>query len=158
MTSRLGLSGVVVGTLAITLAYGSAFLPGGTPAWGPWLFVFGTATIMLAMIVLGAARVRGGVGGLLVPLVGVYALLLAGFGAVLRMPPDTGAGTALWFGLPPRAAIVLYGIGLLPLFVLPVAYALTFESLTMRPEDLARIEAAKAARRAAGEPVGGGHG
>jgi hypothetical protein len=158
MTPRLGLAGVSAGTVAITLAYASAFLPGGTPAWGPWLFVFGTATIMLAMIVLGAARVRGGVGGLVVPLVGVYVLLLVGFGAVLRMPADGGADTALWLGLPPRAAIVLYGIGLLPLFVLPVAYALTFESLTMRSEDLARIEAAKAARRAAGERVGGEHG
>ncbi|HEX5634446.1 MAG TPA: hypothetical protein VFX50_14495 [Gemmatimonadales bacterium] len=157
MTRRIALGALVGGTCAIALAYASAFLPGGVPAWGPWCFLFGTATVMLATIVLGAARARVGVAKLAVPLAAIYALLLAGFGAVLRMPAETGADTALWLGLPPRAAIVMYAIGLLPLFVLPVAYALTFESLTLRPEDLARIEAIKAARLAKAREAGGGH-
>jgi hypothetical protein len=48
-------------------------------------------------------------------------------------------------GLPRRAAIVLYGIGLLPLFVLPVAYALTFDEMTLSEEDLERVRRAAAA-------------
>jgi hypothetical protein len=43
---------------------------------------------------------------------------------------------------------VVFGIGLLPVLVLPVAYALTFEAQTLRDEDLERVRAAGAARRA----------
>jgi hypothetical protein len=65
----------------------------------------------------------------------------------LALPPET-EGAALWLGLPRRAALVLYGIGLLPVAILPVAYARTFDSLTLRPEDLERIRAARARREA----------
>jgi len=61
------------------------------------------------------------------------------------MPPET-ATSPLWLGLPFRAAVVLYGIGILPLFVLPFAYALTFESLTLSEADLERVRQVKAAR------------
>ena len=47
--------------------------------------------------------------------------------------------STLWLGLPARAAIVIYGIGLLPIVVLPVAYALTFESQTLTAEDIERV-------------------
>jgi hypothetical protein len=47
---------------------------------------------------------------------------LIGFGAALLLPAETATGP-LWLGLPRRAAMVLLGIGLLPLFVLPFAYA-----------------------------------
>jgi hypothetical protein len=47
---------------------------------------------------------------------------------------------------------VLYGIGLLPTLVLPVAYALTFADQTLRPEDLERVlETARAARELRGD-------
>jgi len=61
---------------------------------------------------------------------------------VLVMPAETES-SPLWFGLPARAAVVLYGIGVLPLFVLPIAYALTFDSLTLSEADLERVRAAK---------------
>jgi hypothetical protein len=34
---------------------------------------------------------------------------------------------------------VIYGIGLLPIIVLPVAYALTFEAQTLNAEDVERV-------------------
>jgi hypothetical protein len=43
MAQRIGLSGLFGGVLAVTLAYGSVFLPDGPPAWAPWLFVAGMA-------------------------------------------------------------------------------------------------------------------
>jgi len=43
--------------------------------------------------------------------------------------------------LPARAAVVIYGIGLLPIVVLPVAYALTFETQTLSAEDVERVRA-----------------
>ncbi|MBA2239290.1 MAG: hypothetical protein H0W24_11405, partial [Lysobacter sp.] len=62
---------------------------------------------------------------------------------------DLGAAEPLLFGLPQRAAIIVYGVGLLPTLVLPVAYALTFEAQTLRDEDLERVRAVGRAWRAA---------
>jgi hypothetical protein len=36
---------------------------------------------------------------------------------------------------------VIYGIGLLPIVVLPVVYALTFESQTLSADDVQRVRA-----------------
>lgn len=157
MTQRFALAALVAGTLLIAAAYAAQLLLGSAPAWAPWAYLVGMSTAMLAMLVLGAARSRIGVGRLALPIACMYVLLLAGFGMALTLPPETTADPTLWLGLPRRAAIVLYGIGVLPLFLLPVAYALTFESMTLREEDLARVAEARREREAVvGESVGGG--
>ena len=146
MTRRYALAGFVAGIVMIAIAYATAFLPGGAPGWATWSYMVGTSTSMLAMMVLGAARGPAGIGRLVWPFALIYAVLLLGFGSVLLMSPETGPETSLWLGLPPRAAIILYGIGILPLFLLPVAYALTFDSMTLGEEDLARLAAIREAR------------
>jgi len=143
---RAALAAIVLSTCLIGAGYAAVLVLGRTPEWAPWCFMLGTATVMVATIVLGAARRDGGVGRLALPFVLIYVLLVVGFGAVLSMPAETGADAPLWLGLPRRAAIVLYGIGILPLFLLPLAYAFTFESMTLRDDDLARIAAARRAR------------
>ncbi|HEX9249550.1 MAG TPA: hypothetical protein VF856_08620, partial [Gemmatimonadaceae bacterium] len=55
------------------------------------------------------------------------------------LPATEGPLSTLWLGLPARAAIVIYGVGLLPIVVLPIAYALTFESQTLSAEDVERV-------------------
>jgi hypothetical protein len=158
-TKRAALATIVLSTLMIGAGYAAVLVLGRAPAWAPWCFMIGTSTVMLGTIVLGAARGRSGVGRLAFPFLLIYALLLAGFGSVLVMPAETGAGTTLWLGLPPRAAIVLYGIGILPLFLLPLAYAWTFDAMTLSEEDLARVAAARPVREAAGTPPApGAHG
>jgi type II secretory pathway component PulM len=52
------------------------------------------------------------------------------------------ADPTLFLGLPPRAAVVLLGIGLLPLLVLPIAYALTFDEMTLNEADWEKIREA----------------
>jgi hypothetical protein len=146
MTRTVALGGLIGGIVLIAIAYITAFLPGGAPGWATWSYMIGTSTSMLAVMVLGAARGRGGIGGLVWPFALIYVVLLAGFGSVLLMPAETGPGGSLWLGLPPRAAIVLYGIGILPLFLLPFAYALTFDSMTLSEEDLARLAAVRRER------------
>lgn len=144
MSKRSALAGLVLSTLLIAAGYASAFLPGDPPAWAPWALAMGTALVMVASMALGAAR-RGGIGRLALPFALVFLILAGGFGAALAMPGVDAADTALWLGLPPRAAIVLYGIGLLPLFFLPLAYALTFDEMTLSEADLARVrDAARA--------------
>lgn len=158
MKQRFVLAALVAGTLLIAAAYAAQMLLGSAPAWAPWAYLVGMSTSMLAMLVLGAARSRTGAGRLALPIAFIYMLLLVGFGTALTLPPETTADARLWFGLPRRAAIVLYGIGVLPLFLLPIAYALTFESMTLREEDMARVAAARRAREAlAGESVSDGH-
>ena len=76
------------------------------------------------------------------PILLVFVLVGGGFLLALLLPPDTVNGP-YWLGLPRRAAVVLYGVGLLPLFVLPLAYAFTFDALTLSDEDLARVRAAR---------------
>ena len=157
MTQRVALAALVAGTLLIAAAYAAQMLLGSAPAWASWAYLVGMSTSMVAMLVLGAARSRTGVGRLALPLATVYVLLLAGFGLALTLSPETAADARLWLGLPRRAAIVLYGIGVLPLFVLPLAYALTFESMTLREEDMARVAAARRDREALAGESGEGH-
>lgn len=158
MTHRFALAALVAGTLLIAAAYAAQMILGAAPPWAPWAYLVGMSTAMLAMLVLGAARSRTGVGRLALPIALIYVLLLVGFGMALTLSPETTVDAPLWLGLPRRAAIVLYGIGVLPLFLLPIAYALTFESMTLREEDMTRVAAARREREAlTGQSVGGGH-
>lgn len=147
MTRRISLAALLAGTLAITAAYGSAFLAGPPPAWAAWALGIGTSVVMVASMALGAARQGKGIGRLKWPFAFVFVVLAGGFSAVMALP-DEPPGAPLFLGLPLRAAIVLIGIGLLPLLVLPVAYALTFDDMTLGEDDLARVRAAAKALQA----------
>ena len=98
-------------------------------------------------MVLGAARGRRGIGALKIPFAFVVATLAIGFGAALALPATESSLSRLWLGLPLRAAIVIYGVGLLPIVVLPVAYALTFETQTLTAEDVERVQTLARERR-----------
>jgi hypothetical protein len=155
MERRYSLAALLAGTLLIAAAYASAFLPGGAPPWAAWLFALGTPLAMVASMALGASGPRG-LGRLKVAFAIVFTILAGGFAAVLALPPADPADPALFLGLPTRAAIVLLGVGLLPLFVLPVAYALTFDDTTLTEGDLERVRAAALRiREEAAEPAAG---
>src|SRR3954452_1359072 len=145
MTRPIAMTALFLSTILIAAAYVGALVASAVPTWAPWALMIGTSTVMLATMVLGASRAGASIGRLTVPFAVMFFVLLVGFGAALVMPAET-AGSPLWFGLPARAAVVLYGVGVLPLFVLPIAYALTFESLTLSEADLERVRAAKRER------------
>lgn len=149
---RAALGGLVTATLAIAAAYGAALLPGDTPTWAAWPMALGVPLALVSTVVLGAARGGHVPRRLLAPFALVGVLLATGFALALALPDNLGAAEPLLLGLPRRAAIVVYGIGLLPIIVLPIAYALTFDAQTLRPEDLERVRAAGRAARAAAEP------
>ncbi len=148
MTRRTALAGFLAGTLAIAAGYGSAFLPGPPPAWAAWALATGSSLVMVAAMALGAVREGKGVGNLGWAFAFVFVVLAGGFAATMLLPAEA-PGAPLYFGLPLRAAIVLIGIGLLPLLVLPLAYALTFDEMTLSEDDLARVRAAALALRPA---------
>lgn len=147
-TKRAAITTLVVSTLAIGASYAAAFRDGGAPVWAGWLFALGMTGDLLGTLALGAMRPDRGLGRLVVPFVIMAILLGGGLAVVFLLPGDLGAAEPLLFGLPRRAAIVLYVIGLLPTLVLPVAYALTFADQTLRPEDLERILATARSARA----------
>ncbi len=149
MTKRTAIAATAVATVSIALAYVSAFVEGGT-RWGVWCMVVGLALMVVSLMALGVSRGKGGVGRLAIPLAFTFVVILGGFAAALLLPAE-GSGDRAVLGLPLRAAVVIYGIGLLPLLVLPLAYALTFDVMTLSEGDLARVKelgAAHAARQA----------
>lgn len=153
MARRNSLLALFLGTLACAAAYASAFLPGDPPGWSPWALGIGTAVVMVAASALGAARADTGIGRLKLPFAIAFLIVAGGFAAVLSMPAPDAANPRLFLGLPAGAAIVILGIGLLPLLVLPIAYALTFEDMTLSEADLARVRDAARAWQAAQNPA-----
>lgn len=141
VTRRASLVALFVGIAAIAVGYAAAFRTGGAPGWAPWLLAIGIPVALGAIMILGAARGSRGIGPLKFPFAFVVAVLVIGFGAALALPATESALSKLWLGLPARAAIVIYGIGLLPIIVLPVAYALTFETQTLSAEDVEQVRA-----------------
>jgi len=89
--------------------------------------ILGVATVMIALTALGIVNSQRIGSSLGIVLASTFILLILILGAALLLPPEVGDGTGLLLGLPRRAALVVYGIGILPLFILPIAYALTFE-------------------------------
>ncbi len=140
-TRNAALIALFVGIVAIAGGYAAAFSSGGTPVWAAWLLALGIPVALAAIMILGAARGRRGIGPLKLPFAFVALILVIGFGAALALPATEGPLSTLWLGLPARAAIVIYGVGLLPIVVLPIAYALTFETQTLSAEDIERVRA-----------------
>lgn len=139
LTRRLARMILILAILAIAGGYAAAFKPGGAPTWAPWLLAVGIPAALGGIMALGAARGSAGIGKLKFPFAFVFVVLTAGFCLALGLPANEGPGSALWLGLPVRAAIVIYGIGLLPIVVLPVAYALTFDTQTLSQSDIDRV-------------------
>jgi hypothetical protein len=151
MAKRISLAAIFAATLSIAAAYASAFLPGGAPGWAAWAMALGTAVMMVAATALGAAR-PGGLGPLRIPFALTFLILAGGFALALSLPAEA-PGAALILGLPVRAAVVLLGVGLLPLLVLPVAYAMTFDAMTLSEADLERVRRAAREAQAPGAAV-----
>jgi hypothetical protein len=148
-TRSFAISAVVLSTAMIAAAYGSALVGADGPApWAPWAFALGVPGAIVGVMVLGASRGRGGgVGRLIIPMTFVGLALATGFGLALGLPANEGTTSTLVLGLPLRAAIILYGIGLMPIVVLPVAYALTFETQTLNAADIERVRQAGVKQR-----------
>ena len=138
MTRTSAIAALFLSIVAIAIAYASAFSKTGTPPWSPWVVAVAVPVAIVAIMILGAAR-GDGVGRLKIPFAFVALNLVIGFVAVLALPATESATSRLLLGLPLRAAIVIYGVGLLPIFVLPVAYALTFETQTLDAADVERV-------------------
>jgi len=137
---RFILAALVTSTLLIAVAYASAFVVGGA-GWGAWCMVAGVAGISVSTIALGAHRHGRRNPIVTVALLATGVSLVAGFSLALLLP-DAGPAEAVVLGFPVRASSVIYLVGVLPLFVLPLVYAWTFDELTLGDEDIERVRRA----------------
>jgi hypothetical protein len=135
----------------VAAAYLGSFAPRGTPVWAPWLLAMGTNGLIMSLMALGATRHDALPRSLVRTFIGLFVLCAGCFLVALLLPAREGAGGPLLLGLPVRTAIVLYGVGVLPMAVLPFAYASTFDEFTLRDDDLRRVREAAAEVRAARE-------
>lgn len=144
MPRRVSVFALVASLVLVAAGYLSAFLPGGA-GWGGLFLLVGTVGSLIAVSLLGAGE--GPAARLLIlPLAVVFVLLTGGVGAGFFLP-EPSPGDPLYGGLPLPAALLLYGAGLLPLLVVPLAYAWTFPGTGLGDGGLERLVAR--ARKAA---------
>ena len=150
---RAGIILVLVGLLAVSGAYAFVLL-GIVAAATPWWFAFGTTAVLAGMAVLGASR-RGRTTPVLTATVAAsFTSVLTGLLVPLGLPvPD--ATDPLLLGLPYPTAILLLLVGLVPLVLLPIAYAYAFDREVLSDDDLAALrDPSRAAARVAGRVAG----
>ena len=138
-TRRSARVALLLSIVAVAIGYAGAFTAGAT-TWAPWVLAIAIPASLGSIMALGATRGRAGLGKLVGPLIFVFLLLAVGFCIALALPEESSE-SPLWLGLPRRAAIIVYGIGLLPIIVLPIAYAMTFDVQTLNPNDIERVRA-----------------
>jgi hypothetical protein len=111
-----------------------AFCAGGF--LGPWLAVLAGALFPVSLIALGASR-GGSLGRLKGPALVLGGILAAGLALTIFLPeggPDV-------LGLPLGMALMIFVVVPIPLLLTCLVYALTFDRLGLRQEDLDRVRA-----------------
>jgi predicted lysophospholipase L1 biosynthesis ABC-type transport system permease subunit len=130
--TRVGLALLTGGLLAVAVAYLLTGVGVATAA-GPWVLAVGTVAVVAGLAVLGLPRRRARPTVLLGAVVVVVVSVLAGFLVPLALPMETAA--ALRAGLPCPTAWLVGLVYLVPLVVLPVAYAVAFPHEVLRPDE-----------------------
>lgn len=153
-TPRAVLAAIVLGVACVLVAYAGAWSPGGAPGWASWAMVAGVALLLPGTLLLGALRPGRDARRLVAMALLLGLLLLTAFGAALLLP-TSAADEPLLLGLPRRAAIVIYGIGLLPMLLLPWAFARDFRDFGLDAERLERIRRECARLQQEQRPDGG---
>lgn len=144
--------GLLISAAIIAAGYGAAF---GGPAWtdlGAWLLAAGNALLVPSAMALGAP-LKGRFGGVLsAALAGTGLVIVAAIGMALLVGPSESPDSTLLLGLPRRAAIVLLGVGVIPMLLLPALFAATFDE---GPFEAGRIANLKRLRDTAAPGDGG---
>jgi hypothetical protein len=101
--------------------------------------ILGIATMAVSLMILGAVRAGHRLGPLRYALGFLFVDFVLGFGIPLFLSNSVAASEGLWLGLPRTTAIIVYGVGVIPVLVLPLVYAWTFADHTLSQEDIDRV-------------------
>ncbi len=139
---------LVGGLLAVAAGYAAVLLDAGPPLFPATALALGASAVLGALLRLGARR--GGSIPDTLRLASTIAFIATAIGLLfaLAAPPPADDGPLL-LGLPRVTAVMLLCTGLVPLVLLPVAYARAFDIEVLNETDLARV--AELARRAEDE-------
>ena len=146
----LGWVGVVGGLLAQLGAYLVAIAVAPDAPSVAWLAIVGISASLSGTLVIGATR--NGQLSRPATLAALVLLLvpLTAFSAALMLPTESSTSTLI-LGLPRRAALVLLGVGVLPLFILPFAYASDTNNAPLDAQALTALRAEAERLRGAGD-------
>lgn len=139
---------IVLSVLLVGAGYAAAFIKAAR-AWAPWCLAVGTTALLMALTALGATRRDTLATVLRLTFVAIFVLCAGAFCIALALAANEGDAGPLLLGLPLRTALVLFGVGVVPIAVLPFVYAATFDAFTLSDADLARLRSECAALRAA---------
>lgn len=140
---RAGLSLLVLGLLAVAAAYALVIADSALRA-APWWLALGTTSVLAGMAIMGIAR-RGRATPLLARAAALCCVSVAVGLVIPLVLPAPSAGEPLFLGLPRPTAMLLLLVGLLPLVLLPLAYAIAFEREVLSQDDLAAMRDERAA-------------
>lgn len=135
---------IVSAVFAITAAYGATIVLQPAPGFVAPALAYAIGTSITGMFVLGAARNGTLRPWLVAVFVTVFLMVTGTFWWVLALPADEGAGGALLLGLPRRTAMVLCGVGAVPMLLLPLAYALAFDRDVLSEEEMQQLRTSAA--------------
>jgi hypothetical protein len=128
MRPSIAISVLALGALSVLVAYGLTFVD--ATAVAPWLLAAGATLVLTGLGLLGAGpRAPRLAAAVLI----ACTLTFGGFATALLLRPHE-AGAALLFGLPRATTLMLICTGLVPLVLLPLAYAALFKREVLADE------------------------
>lgn len=130
---RISLAFLTLSSTTALVAYAAALLPGPSPRWAFAALALATAGCLAALIGVALGE-RARDPRIAATLAFVIFGVGGGLALLLWLPPVERDPTPLFWGLPVAAAWMIYGIGLLPMLIVPAVYAWTFESVAAQPE------------------------
>lgn len=123
---RLAPWGIAVASMLAIGAYLTAFRTDGAPLWAAIVLAVATALLLASFVALGVGN-RSRRGPVLAALFTILFAVGGGIAAALLIGAPEGPDASLFGGLPAGAAMVLYGVGLVPALIVPLLYAAGFE-------------------------------
>lgn len=121
MSERFSISLLSVGALLVALSYALTFAAEASIA--PWFLAAGATLVLTGLGLLGAGERAPRLAAVVLV---ACALTFLGFATALVIKPHAVNGPLL-LGLPRATTLMLLLTGLVPLVLLPVAYALLFK-------------------------------
>jgi hypothetical protein len=135
---RLGWIAVVGGLAAQSLAYLLAITVQPDLPVISWFTILGLAGTLSGTLFLGVANRAALSGPMVFAVVALFFIPVLGFGAALLLPAESLADPLI-LGLPRRAAVVLLGVGLMPVLIFPALYARDGADNALTPERMEEI-------------------
>lgn len=128
MRPSVSIAVLTIGALAVLGAYALSLVADSNVA--PWLLAAGATLVLTGLGLLGAGeRAPRLAAAVLI----ACALTFAGFATALLLKPHAVGGPLL-FGIPRATTLLLLLTGLVPLVMLPLAYAALFKSEALADE------------------------